>query len=482
MKVIKHEGAKADRQRDVDIMRESRLQLEEELADTKLLQSISLELLGEGSTQALYERIIDAAMQIMHSEYASLQMLHINHGKSSRLQLLAFHGFNPQAAKFWEWVDAEDAGSTCGEALRRGHRIIAPDVEECNFIKGTDDMTVYLQTGIHAVQSTPLYSRSGRKLGMISTHWSKPHEPSERELRLFDVLARQAADLIEQRQYEEKLRESEEKYRALSEDLQKAIEMKDEFLSLISHEFRTPINVINTAIQTMNYICADEMSDKVKEYIGIIRQNTYRQLRLVNNLLDITRAGAGSMKINKKNIDIVFLTRAITESVYQYAFQKGVGLTFVSPLEKKIIGTDDEKYERIILNLLSNAIKFTPRGKSIMVSLRSKKGSICVEVKDTGIGIPPNKIDLIFEKFEQVDSSLSRQAEGSGIGLSLVKKFVEALGGSISVKSKVGKGSTFTILLPDETVVEEHNGKTAEDLMDNHLIQSTNIEFSDIYF
>lgn len=194
--------------------------------------------------------------------------------------------------------------------------------------------------------------------------------------------------------------------------------------------------------------------------MGTIKQNTNRQLRLVNNILDITRANAGRITINKKNIDIVFLTKAITESVYEFASKKGVRLTFVSKLAKKIIGIDDEKYERIILNLLSNAIKFTPAGKSIIVNLHSAKTNICIEVKDNGIGIPRNKIDVIFERFGQVESSLSRQAEGTGIGLSLVKRFVEALGGSVSVKSNLGKGTTFKILLPNEKVIEEKKRKT----------------------
>lgn len=284
---------------------------------------------------------------------------------------------------------------------------------------------------------------------------------------------------------EQMLRETQEQLlkleREKNESLEKALEMKDEFLSLISHEFRTPLNVINSAIQTLNLVYSNEMTDKVKEYIGIIRQNTNRQLRLVNNLLDITRANAGRIKINKKNIDIVFLTKAIIESVYEFSSQKGVSVTFESLFPEKIIALDDEKYERIILNLLSNAIKFTPKGKNISVNVYSVKENICVNVKDNGIGIPPDKIDIIFDKFGQVDSSLSRQAEGSGIGLSLVKKFVEALDGSISVKSKIDYGSTFTILLPNETVNEEHNNKALVDLMDNRLVQTTNIEFSDIY-
>jgi Signal transduction histidine kinase len=281
------------------------------------------------------------------------------------------------------------------------------------------------------------------------------------------------------------LQESKEKLLKAEQEklevLENAMKMKDEFLSMISHELRTPLNVISTAIQAMNSICHEELSDKAKKYIGMIRQNTFRQLRLVNNLLDITRAHAGNIKINKRNIDIVFLTKSIIDSVYIYASNKELTIKFISSFDKKIIAIDDEKYERILLNLLSNAIKFTNEGKFITVNMYSIKGSICIEVKDNGIGIPTDKIDVIFERFGQVDSSLSRQAEGTGIGLSLVKKFVEALGGNIFLKSKVGVGSTFLILLPDEKIAEECKENEMINLLDNRLVVNTNVEFSDIY-
>ncbi len=269
--------------------------------------------------------------------------------------------------------------------------------------------------------------------------------------------------------------------KAEKEALEKAIEMKDEFLSFITHEFRTPITVVNSALQAIELLCKDEMSEKLKKYIGNIKQNTLRQLRLVNNFLDITRINAGRVKINRKNIDIVFLTKAITESVHLYAQQKEITLTFHSAIGSKVIGIDDEKYERILLNLLSNAIKFTPKGELITVKLGSAGGKINIEVKDTGPGIPQDKLGLIFERFGQVDNSLTRQAEGTGIGLSLVKLLVEALDGSISVKSKVGKGSTFTILLPAVKAPEDKNAKTLIEIADNRLIQATSIEFSDVY-
>jgi signal transduction histidine kinase len=272
----------------------------------------------------------------------------------------------------------------------------------------------------------------------------------------------------------------------INKELEASIKMKDEFLSTISHEFRTPLTVINSAIQAIEHFCGAEMSDRLKGYLDKIKQNSFRQLRLVNNLLDITRANAGHIKINRRNADIVCLTKSIVESVQVYSAQKGIKISVLSSLEQLVTGIDEEKYERILLNLLSNAIKFTPTGKSIVVKLSTGINNIIIEVIDEGVGIPEDKMDLIFERFGQVDSSLTRQAEGTGIGLSLVKLFAEALGGCITVKSKVGEGSTFCLLLPNTTVEREQDGDAADavclkEIADNRTVQSTTIEFSDVY-
>ncbi|HEX9061946.1 MAG TPA: PAS domain-containing sensor histidine kinase, partial [Clostridia bacterium] len=264
-----------------------------------------------------------------------------------------------------------------------------------------------------------------------------------------------------------------------------ANETKNEFLSLISHEFKTPIAVIDSAIQAMEFICKDELPDKAKEFLKKIRQNNNRQLKLVNNLLDITRANAGHLNVCKKNVDIVMLTKLIIESINIFAEQKGIKLTFYSALKTKVIGIDEEKYERILLNLLSNAVKFTPKGKLITVKVYQKavkgKCKVCIQVKDTGIGIPDNKHEAIFERFEQVNSSLTRQAEGTGIGLHLVKMLVELMDGDITLESEVGCGSIFTVILPIAKEIKTPYKHMLKEINDDRLIQSVNIEFSDIY-
>ena len=183
-----------------DALRQSRTQLEAELTDAKLLQDLSARLIHEADPAALYESIIDAAVAIMRSDFASMQMFHPERGQGGALRLLTFRGFSAEAAKFWEWVGADSTGSTCGAALRTGRRVVAHDVEQCAFMAGSEDLATYRATGIRSCQSTPLLARNGRIVGMISTHWRDPFHPTERQLGLLDVVARQAADFIERAQ------------------------------------------------------------------------------------------------------------------------------------------------------------------------------------------------------------------------------------------------------------------------------------------
>jgi signal transduction histidine kinase/ActR/RegA family two-component response regulator len=179
-----------------EALRESQARLEEELADSRLVQTISAEIIHENNLDALYQKILDAAVHIMRSDYASMQMYYPERGTKGELRLLASHGFTAEAVKFWEWVRA-DSHCSCGIALRTGQRCIVPDVKRCDLMTGTEDQRQLLRAGILAAQSTPLVSRNGKLVGMITTHWRMPHEPSERSIRLLDIVARQAADLIE---------------------------------------------------------------------------------------------------------------------------------------------------------------------------------------------------------------------------------------------------------------------------------------------
>src|SRR5262245_38216116 len=216
------------------------------------LQQISILLIQGGNLHSLYDRILDAAIGSMSADMGSMQIFH---PELKELHLLAWRGFHPESAAFWERVRF-DSACTCGLALSAGCRIIVPDVETCEFMAGTSDLDEYRRSDIRAVQSTPLTSRSGQLLGMISTHWREPHQPVEPVLRELDVLARQAADLIERSQAEAALRESEQRLRWLAS----IVEASDD--SIISEDLAGIITRWNKGAERLFGYTAEEAVGK----------------------------------------------------------------------------------------------------------------------------------------------------------------------------------------------------------------------------
>jgi PAS domain S-box-containing protein len=190
-------------------LRESEQRLAREVAGAKTLQSISARLISESTPESLYTQILDAAIELMAADAASVQILAAN---PVSLRLLAWRNFHPDSVVFWQRVTV-GSGSTCSKALADNERVLVADIEACDFMAGTQDQQEYRRSGLRAVQSTPLRSRTGRLLGMLSTHWRTPHTPTEDDFRLLDVLARQAADLMERTLAENAVRESEERFR-----------------------------------------------------------------------------------------------------------------------------------------------------------------------------------------------------------------------------------------------------------------------------
>ncbi|QLY80624.1 sensor histidine kinase [Clostridium intestinale] len=265
-----------------------------------------------------------------------------------------------------------------------------------------------------------------------------------------------------------------------NDELERTLSNQEKFFSFISHEFKTPLTVTMSAVQAIELICKNELSDIAKKYIKKIYQSSLQQVRLVNNLLDITRADAGYLKVNKKNMDIVRMTKLIIKSILVYANEKNVNIKCSSSSKEIYLGIDDEKYERILLNLLSNAIKFSPIKGNIYVDIEENDGLVSITVKDEGPGIPEDKQKVIFERFGQVNNSLTRESEGTGIGLYIVNLLVNALGGEIKLESKLGQGSAFKVILPIEIVEEEDILKG--NLMNDGLVRTVNVEFSNVYF
>ncbi|PAB57754.1 PocR ligand-binding domain-containing protein [Anaeromicrobium sediminis] len=298
-----------------------------------------------------------------------------------------------------------------------------------------------------------------------------------------DLFLEVSRDISERRNLEKLNKKVEEKTILLEQTLEYD-RLKTEFFSNISHELKTPINVIFSALQMTNSILREvKISDdenKIEKYLNIMKQNCFRLMRLINNLLDITKIDSGYFKIDLANCDIVNVVENITLSVVEYIESTGIEVIFDTYVEEKITACDPDNIERIMLNLLSNAVKFTNPGGKILVDMMDKGESIIISVKDTGIGIPEEKRAQIFGRFIQADKSLSRENEGSGIGLSLVKALVELYEGKIFVNSKVGQGSEFIIELPIKILSKDHEIEK-NNYSEQTNIEKVNIEFSDIY-
>lgn len=264
-------------------------------------------------------------------------------------------------------------------------------------------------------------------------------------------------------------------------NLQHTIEcdkLKNQFFANLSHEFRTPLNVIMSSIQLMDMLMPNDQIHDFKKYISIMKQNCYRLSRLINNLLDITEIERGHMGVCFEKADIISYIEDITFSTIKYAKNKGVTTIFDTEIEEKIIAFDKDKVARILLNLLSNSIKFTNPGGYIYVNLYLENNFIVVSIKDTGVGIPKEKQKIIFDKFTRLDRSFSRKQEGSGIGLAIAKSLVEIHKGKIYLNDKFKEGTEFIIKLPTDLSVYKNcdHKHQIEDYVDK-----VNTELSDIY-
>lgn len=221
---------------------------------------------------------------------------------------------------------------------------------------------------------------------------------------------------------------------------------KNEVLSNISHEFKTPVNVIYSTVQIQDINLEKGNYGKILEFNEIIKQNCNRLIRLINNFIDSTKLENNKLEVNLKYVNIVSIVEDITMSVINFAKRQNIQVIFDTEEEELYCEIDIEHIERIMLNILSNAIKYNKKNGTIDVIVKDSKEEIYIEVIDSGIGIPKEKIDRIFERFERMENRNAIIKEGSGIGLSIVKKLVKAINGKIEIESEVNKGTTVRLI------------------------------------
>lgn len=667
-------------------LRATQQALATQLEDAQRLQALSARLTQADDADALYEMVVDTAAGIMRTDMASLQVVDES---ENALRLLAWRGFGPEFGEIFSSVNGADAKTSCSLAMQRVERVIVPDVETADFLVGTEALESLRKTRIRAVQSTPLISRDGHVIGMVSTHWREPHEPNERELRMLDVLARQAADLLERskgqesrarlaaivqssddaiigmdldgiittwnqgaerlfgysaleaigqpvamvipsdraveepsilervrhgqsvEQYEtvrrrkdgglvdvsltvspikdahgrvigaskiarditqhrraaKAVQASEERYRSLmqiitsvvwttdadgrfttpqpswsdytgqtSEELsgfgwtnalhaddrervralwdaarasqslyesdgrlwhaasgtyrrfeahgipilndsgsvrewvgtcidveerkkaeevlqQYAADMsetnrhKTEFLAMLAHELRNPLAPIRNAVKVV------QMSEgnwpMIQSAGAIIERQVSHLVRLVEQLLDVSRVSVGKISLRKETVELASIVGDAVETIRAQVEKKEQELAVRLPEHTVHLHADPTRLVQVLGNLLNNASKFTAKGGAVWLDVACENEQCVIRVRDSGIGISPDKLPRIFEMFTQLDASVERTVGGLGIGLTLAKSLVELHGGVLEAHSPgLGQGSEFVVYLP----------------------------------
>jgi PAS domain S-box-containing protein len=274
-----------------------------------------------------------------------------------------------------------------------------------------------------------------------------------------------AADITLRKHAEMVVREREETLRLANIELARANRAKDEFLASMSHELRTPLNNIAVLAEILREELRGPLNHWQLKSVQSIDKSARHLLALINDVLDIAKIEADKIDLNLEPIAVLAACQSSLAFVRETAQKKGLTLDYPAvPAELTVIA-DERRLKQILVNLLSNAVKFTPTGGrvSLQVSADSSEGFIRLVVEDTGIGIAAKDLSLIFAPFSQVDSSLTRQHEGTGLGLSLVKQLVDMHGGSVTVTSTVGKGSCFSVTLPWKRIALEVAGDNASE-------------------
>lgn len=281
-----------------------------------------------------------------------------------------------------------------------------------------------------------------------------------------------------------------EKETRLKEELSKSndeLRNKDLFVANLSHEIKTPINIIYSCVQLLDINKKDSESalwNAYNKYDNTIKQNCYRLLRLVNNLVDMTKIDSGYMNLSFVNYEVVSLVEDIILSIVPYVESKNINVLFDTYIEELEIRCDPESIERVILNLLSNAVKFTNNNGNIFVLMDADDKYVTIRIKDDGVGISEEVQEEIFKRFVQEDKSFNRKKEGSGIGLALVKSLVELHDGQVYLEKGTKKGSEFVVKLPNVRIEKEKENENDNKIIDvdnKPLVQKIHIEFSDIY-
>jgi GAF domain-containing protein len=348
-----------------------------------------------------------------------------------------------------EFVDALRAtpirlgGGALGQAAFTRTPVEVADILDEQEYRATRMRPVLRQLGYRSLLAVPLL-REEQIMGGLTIFRRTPGSFPPQVINLLQTFATQSVLAIQNARL---FREIEDK----SRQIEAANRHKSEFLANMSHELRTPLNAIIGFSEVLGERMFGELNEKQAEYTDDILSSGRHLLSLINEILDLSKVEAGRMELELATFDLPLAIDNARTFVRERATKHGINLDVTVDDRLGDFVGDERKIKQVLLNLLSNAVKFTPEGGRIGINARQADGSVEISVSDTGIGISPEDQAKIFEEFRQVGSDYAHKVEGTGLGLTLAKKFVELHGGRIWVESEVGKGSTFSFTLPERS-------------------------------
>ncbi|MCE9547512.1 MAG: MEKHLA domain-containing protein, partial [Planctomycetia bacterium] len=400
-------------------------QLATELEDLSRLRGMSLRLSTTLELRPILEETLRTAAAIGGTD---LGLLSLCDAEQRELTVGASLGFDES---FLKLIQPMPHGGACGMCFEQRQRVIIEDVETDP--RFADHVATARQAGFRAVHSTPLITRSGKMVGVLSLHFRHPHRPGDREQHLMDLCARQAVDFIENARLYTQLRMADQR--------------KEEFLATLAHELRNPLSPICNSLHLLRLSADIGPADHT--VLDIMDRQVGHLVRLVDDLLEVSRITRGKIELRRETISLAAVVRTAVETSQSMINAAGHQLAITLPPEPLLLDADPVRLAQVLSNLLNNAAKYTAEGGPIWLHVRSENGQAVISVRDTGIGIPATMLPRVFDMFTQADQALSRSHGGLGIGLTLARNLVELHGGRIEAKSEgAGEGSEFIVHLP----------------------------------
>jgi PAS domain S-box-containing protein len=401
-------------------------ELASQLADLRRLHEMSSRLSTTLELQPILDETLRTAVAI---ENADAGLLSLCDSEGGGLKLAASLGFR---LEFLALVDRVPAwGGACGNCFSQQRRIIVEDTEIDPLFEANREAA--REAGFRSVHSTPLVTRTGKLIGVLSTHTRTPHRPSDRTIHLIDLCARQAVEFIENAR--------------LYAEVQAADRSKDEFLAVLAHELRNPLAPIRNALHILRL--SGELTPAGERVQEVMERQVNHLVRLVDDLMEVSRISRGKIELRKEPVELASIILSAVETSRPLIEEAGHQLAISIPPEPITLEADAVRVAQIFANLLNNAAKYTDANGQIWLTARREGGEVAVSVRDTGIGIAAEKLPQVFDMFAQIQPVGRRTSAGLGIGLTLVKRLTEMHGGRVEALSAgLGRGSEFIVRLP----------------------------------